>query len=743
MIFRTIIYVLPLILSLCYKNSCLPNVFKNNSESVKRHIINNIYMSNIEISNKNEYNSLLDNTGLPKFSQFKTEEVKPAIEYLTKKLESDFELLEKTMKEENESSKLYNLVVEEIERIEYPLGFAWGIVSHLHSVKNNDELRKVYSEMQPVIINTNNKISQSKILYDSLVRLNSMGNLSNIQKRIVKSTVRSMALNGIGLEGKEKERFNEIVVELSKQSTQFSNNVLDSTKAFEMYITDKVGMNNLPESALELYSMLAKEKYPDTTPENGPWKVTLDAPSFGPFLQHHPSSELRKQIHTAYISRASSGEHNNIPVINKILSLKKEKASMLGYNSFAELSLSKKMASDTNEIKELLEMIHSKGKKHALEELKSLKEFVKKETGSDNLELWDMGFWSERLKEKELNFKEEELKKYFPLDSVLEGLFRIANNLFSIDIKEIDLKKDNIDVWDKEVKFFKIYENGKHISSFFLDPFSRPGEKRGGAWMDSCVDKNKYLGNKPVAYLVCNGSPPTVDSDGNKKPSLLSFRNVETIFHEFGHGLQHMLTRVDEGGASGINNIEWDAVELPSQFMENWCYHKPTVMSFAKDFETGKPMPDNLFNKIIKQRTYRNGGGTLRQIYFAMTDIYLYSELKENEDPLDAMKKMAKKYLVTKIDENDRFICAFSHIFAGGYSAGYYSYKWAEVMSADAFSAFEEIDMNDPWELKKVGMKFRETILAKGGGTPPSEVFKEFRGHKPDPEALLRHNGIN
>lgn len=738
---RIFLFSLPIILALCYNNVCVPNVFKNNYESVKRNIINTQYMSNSEVSNQINSNSLLDHNGLPHFSKFKTEEVKPAIEYLTKKLEDDFKVLEEQMKEENDFHKLYNLAIEEVDRIEYPLGFAWSIVNHLHSVKNNDELRKVYSEMQPVIIKTNNVISQSKVLYDSLVKLKNMPELSEVQRRIVESSVHGMSLNGIGLEGEDKERFNKLVVELSKQSTEFSNNVLDSTKEFELFITDKSGMINLPNSALELYSMMAKEKYPETTPENGPWKITLDAPSLGPFLQHHPSSELRKQVYLAYISRASRGTTNNIPVIDKILSLKKEKAQMLGYNSFAELSLSKKMAKDINEVRNLLEMINSKARSHAIKDKDDLREFVKTETGSDKLELWDMGFWSERMKEKELNFKEEELKRYFPLDSVLDGLFRIANNLFNIEIKEV--KKGEVDVWDEEVKFFKIYEEGNHISSFFLDPFARPSEKRGGAWMDSCVGKNKYLNHKPVAYLVCNGSPPTVDKDGNKKPSLLSFRNVETLFHEFGHGLQHMLTRVEEGGAAGINNIEWDAVELPSQFMENWCYHKPTVMSFAKDFETGQQLPDSLFDKLIKQRTYRNGGGTLRQIYFAMTDMYLYSDIKEDEEPIDVMRKMADKYLVTKIDESDRFICSFSHIFAGGYSAGYYSYKWAEVMSADAFGAFEEVNLDDRDEVSKVGKRFRDTILARGGGQHPAKVFSDFRGRDPNPDALLRHNGIN
>ena len=688
-------------------------------------------------------NPLLQCDDLPKYSLFKVEHVEPAIIHLTSKLVNEFKLLEKTIELENESYNLYNLTVEEVDKIQYPLGYAWGIVRHLHSVKNSEELRQVYSKMQPIIIECTNKVSQSKILYNSLLRLKSMGTLSSVQRRIIESSIHSMSLNGIGLGGSEKDKFNEIIVKLSELSTTFSNNVLDSTKDFSLYIEEGNGMNNLPDSVLELYSMNAKDIHPNSTPKLGPWKVTLDAPSFIPFMQHHPSSELRKKVYLAYISRASSGEKNNIPIINKILSLKKAKANMLGYDNFADLSLSKKMANNSKEIEDLLEMINKKARIHAEKDHQDLKEFVKKESGNDNLELWDMSFWSTKMKEMELNFKEEELKKYFPLESVLEGLFRIANNLFSIEIKEVDLVKENIDIWDKEVKFFKIYEKGEHISSFFLDPFARSGEKRGGAWMDSCLDKNKYLDHKPVAYLVCNGSPPTVDSDDNMKPSLLSFRNVETLFHEFGHGLQHMLTRINDGGASGINNIEWDAVELPSQFMENWCYHKPTVMSFAKDFKTGEPMPEELFNKITKQRTYRNGGGTLRQIYFAMTDMYLYSKLEENEDPIEVMKRMADKYLINKIDNDDRFICAFSHIFAGGYSAGYYSYKWAEVMSADAFSAFEEINMDNIQELKKVGMRFRETILAKGGGTHPSEVFKEFRGRNPKPESLLRHNGIN
>ena len=705
---------------------------------------------NININNRFHrlnMNTLLNNEDLPKFKSFKNEDIETDIGTILKNLENDFNTIETKIKTEENLDELYDLAVEKIQKIEYPLSFGWGIVSHLNSVKNNDKLRISYEKMQPEVIKLSTKISQSKILYDALVRLNKSKNLNDIQKRIIESSVHSMFLSGIDLDDDKKDKFNSIKLKLAELSTKFSNNVLDSIKEFELYITDDEDMKKLPSSALELYSQQAKEKYPNSSAENGPWKVTLDIPSYLPIMQHHPSSELREKLYKTYISKASKNDFNNIPIINQILKLKKDLSKLLGFNNYAELSLSKKMASDVDQIEKLLNMLSEKATPYAKEDLKKITSFAFDKSGGKikELNLWDTPYWSERYKESELKFKEEDLKPYLPLNSVLDGLFKLAQGLFGINIDEVNTKDEDIDVWDESVKFFRITNssNGNFIASFFLDPFSRPGEKRGGAWMDSCIDRNKYLGKKPTAYLICNGSPPIKNNDGSiKKPSLMTFREVETLFHEFGHGLQHMLTKVDDGGASGINNIEWDAVELPSQFMENWCYHKPTIMGFAKHFETGEDLPEELYQKLLQQRTFLSGGGMLRQVYFSMLDLYLYSKAKEDENILDIQKRIADKYLIKPILEEDKFLCSFSHIFAGGYSAGYYSYKWAEIMSADAFSAFEEIDLNDPSQVSEVGQRFRDTVLSMGGGKHPSDVFKLFRGRDPTPDALLRHNGI-
>jgi len=713
--------------------------FVNNKKVLKRNQIINVNMNS---------NTLLNNNNLPQFSKFDNNQVETGISQILTDLEKDFSELEKRIEQETNVNNLYNLVIEEMERIEYPLEYGWGLVSHLHSVKNNDGLRQVYQKMQPEVIKLSSKISQSEILYNGLKRLSESKVLNGKRQRIVDLTKNSMFLSGIGLNEEERNKFNENNLKLAAASTKFSNNALDSVKEFELYIVDDPNMSQLPNSALELYSQQAKEKYPETTPNAGPWKVTLDIPSYLPMMLHYPESRLREKLYKAYVSKASSGEHNNIPVIEEILKLKKEKANILNFENYAELSLSKKMASNIKQIEDLLNMLADKSKPLALRDLKLVTELAnnKRNTCAGKLDLWDIPYWSERYKEQELEFKEEELKPYFQIDYVINGLFKIANNLFGIVINEVkDLEKENIDTWHPDVRYFRINDeiSGQEIATFFLDPYSRPGEKRGGAWMNSCVDKNKYLNKKPVAYLICNGSPPIKNKDGSiETPSLMRFREVETLFHEFGHGLQHMLTQVDEGSASGINKIEWDAVELPSQFMENWCYHKPTVMGFARHYQTGEILPDELFNKILKQRTFMQGGAFCRQIYFGMLDLYLYAHLKENENIIDVQRNIASQYLPLPILEEDRFLCSFSHIFAGGYSAGYYSYKWAEIMSADAFSAFEEIDLNNKDEVAKVGRRFRNTVLAKGGSQHPAEVFREFRGRDPSADALLRHNGI-
>ena len=692
--------------------------------------------------------TLLNNENLPLFSKFDNDQVESDMTTILKKLKTDFSELESKIDKETDVNKLYNLAIEEMERIEYPLGFGWGIVSHLHSVKNNDGLRKVYQKMQTEVIKLSSKISQSEILYNGIKKLAESKILSPTRQRIVDLTKHSMLLSGIGLDEETTKKFNDNQLKLAESSTKFSNNALDSVKEYELYISNNDNMKKLPKSALELYSQQAKEKHPETTPENGPWKITLDIPSYLPMMLHYPESDIREQLYRAYVTKASSGDHNNIPVIEDILRLKKEKANILDYKNYAELSLSNKMASDVKQIEDLLNMLAEKSKPHAIKDLHAITNLANSNSDvcRESLDLWDMPYWSERYKEQQLEFKEEELKPYFPINSVISGLFGIANNLFGIVVTEVDIKKENIDTWDKDVKYFRIVNetNGEEIATFFLDPYSRPGEKRGGAWMDSCIDRNKYLNKKPTAYLVCNGSPPIKNDDGSiKTPSLMTFREVETLFHEFGHGLQHMLTTVEEGSASGINKVDWDAVELPSQFMENWCYHKPTVMGFAKHYITGEQLPDELFEKILKQRTFMQGGAFCRQIYFGMLDLYLYAHRKEDENILEIQKRIANQYLPYSILDEDKFLCSFSHIFAGGYSAGYYSYKWAEIMSADAFSAFEEVNLDDKDEVAKVGRRFRNTVLSKGGSQHPAEVFREFRGRDPKADALLKHNGIS
>lgn len=699
-------------------------------------------------------NALLLNNGLPQFHLFQINHIEETIDTLLKKTHEQFVQIESNL-ENNQYTipELYEISIDYIEKIEYPLDFAWSMISHLKSVKNSDELRESYEKMMPRVIEENSYMSQSKPIFDTLKMLKESNKLNSVQQRIIDSSYKSMFLSGIDLENNKKKRFNEIKLELGELSTKFSNNILDSIKNYELIIDHqyKEDMKHIPLYARELYSQSAQQKFPKSNPEDGPWKVTLDIPSFLPFMSHCPNSELRKEIYIKYISKASSGKENNLPIIKKILNLKEEIAHLLGYENYVEVSLSGKMASNQDEIENILNDLSEKSKPYALKDLNEIELFMKEmHPKKEKLENWDITYYSEKLKEKKYKFKEEDLKPYFALENVLKGLFKLSNHLFSIDIQEVDIKKENIHTWHEDVKFFHIYENTfnkinkTHIASFFLDPYSRPGEKNGGAWMNTCVQKSKVLDKKPVAYLICNGTPPIKgNNDTCSKPSLMTFDEVVTLFHEFGHGLQHMLTTIEDAGASGINNIEWDAVELPSQFMENWCYHQPTLKSFALHYKTGKPIPDDLFQKIIDNKNYHVGLSMMRQIYFGMMDLYLYSHSIENEqDIIEIQKQFSYKYLVKDIVEEDRFLCAFSHIFAGGYSAGYYSYKWAEIMSCDAFCAFEEAGLENEQYIKLLGMRFRNTVLSLGGGTHPADVFKQFRGRSPNVDALLRQNGL-
>ena len=703
-------------------------------------------------------NPLLIGKGLPPFDKIEPSHVVPAITELLKKLETDLTNLETNV------TPTWSGLVEPLTAMEEKLGWSWGIVGHLMGVKNSPELREAYEKMQPEIVKFYNKLSQSKPLYEAFKGLRNSADwdkFESAQQRIVESSLRDFELSGVGLEGETKERFNQIQLELAELSTKFSNNVLDATKAFKLKLTDKKDVEGLPDSALSLMAQTANLS-PDpsptgegskedssslsggteggqATPENGPWVVTLDYPSYIPFMKYATSSELREKLYKAFLSRASSGELDNNPNIDRILELRQEKATILGFDTFAELSLARKMAPNVEAVDKLSEELRVVSYDAAQKEFEELKAFA----GVEDLKHWDTTYWSEKQKEAKFDFKEEELRPYFSLPQVLEGLFDLAKRIFGVTITSAD---GQAPVWHEDVRYFQIdNEEGATIAHFYLDPYSRPAEKRGGAWMNDCVGRAKMIvegktsTRLPVAYLICNQTPPVAE-----KPSLMTFGEVTTLFHEFGHGLQHMLTTIDYVGAAGINNVEWDAVELPSQFMENWCYDRPTLFGMAKHYETGETLPEEYYQKLLAAKNYMSGSGMLRQLHFGMVDIELHHRYQPGgkETSSDIRHKIAETTTVLKPLPEDNFLCAFGHIFAGGYAAGYYSYKWAEVLSADAFAAFEEVGLDNEEAVATVGKKYRDTILSLGGSLHPMEVFKKFRGREPQTEPLLRHSGL-
>lgn len=687
-------------------------------------------------------NPLLIGKGLPPFAEIKLEQIVPAMTQLLAQVDQELTELEAKVQ------PTWSGLVEPLDRLNERLTWSWGIVGHLMGVKNSPELREAYESIQPQVIQFFNKLSQSQPIYNAFKALHSSQDwdkLEPAQKRIVEAAIKDAELSGIGLEGEKRERFNAIQLELGELSTKFSNHVLDATKAFSLDLTAKEEIDGLPPSLISLAAQTARDAgQENATPENGPWRITLDFPSFGPFMQHSTRSDLREKVYKAFISRASSGELDNTPLVERILQLRQEKAQLLGFDSFAELSLARKMAPSVEAVEELLEELRTTSYDAAKQDLAELKAFAaSKNSANSDLRHWDISFWSERQREEKFDFSAEELRPYFPLEQVLESLFSLVNRLFGVTITAAD---GQAPVWHEDVRYFQVAdEKGAEIAHFYLDPYSRPAEKRGGAWMDDCMGRAKITENgtttlrKPVAYLVCNQSPPV---DG--KPSLMTFGEVETLFHEFGHGLQHMLTKVDYADASGINNVEWDAVELPSQFMENWCYHYPTLMGMAKHYETGEALPEHYYHKLVAAKNYMSGSVMLRQVYFSSVDIQLHHRYQpgNGESANDFRNRIAQTNTVLPPLAEDAFLCAFGHIFAGGYAAGYYSYKWAEVLSADAFAAFEEAGLDSDEAIASTGKRFGDTVLALGGSQHPMEVFKSFRGREPSTAPLLKHSGL-
>ena len=687
-------------------------------------------------------NPLLIKDGLPAYDKIEPENIGPAVDVFLKRCREIQAQVEAT------SEKTWASLMEPLEEIDLLFEYGWSPVGHLLSVTNSDALRLAHDEAMPKIVEFGLELRQSEKLFRKLIALRDStdwSELSHAQQRIITRMIQSAEQSGISLVGANRDRFNEIEQQLSQLGTDYSNNLLDATKAFFHDITRPEDAEGFPASLRRISSASwsraddNKDKAP-ATPENGPWRITLDQPCFGPFMEHCQNRALRELLYLAYITRAGSGDTDNSTLIVKILQLKKEQAALLGFECYADLSLSRKMAGDVAAVQQMFDRLLAASHHVAKRELEELNEYAEQKGHQGSLAHWDIPFWAERMREERYAFTDEQLRPYFSLDRVLNGLFELCHRLFGITVKAACGKAP---VWNPDVRYYEIFdESARQVAGFYLDPYSRPQNKRGGAWMNDCITRSvgKYGTRLPVAHLVCNSTPP---ADG--VPSLMTFREVETLFHEFGHGLQHMLTTVDLRDAAGINGVEWDAVELPSQFMENWCLHRPTLMKMAIHFETGEPLPEELFQKLREAKTYRAASVMLRQLQLGMTDMALHYGYDPDggESPFDVERRILSiTSLLPPLPEN-RFLCSFQHIFAGGYSAGYYSYKWAEVLSADAFGAFEDAGLDDEHAVAGIGRRFRDTVLAQGGSRHPMDIFREFRGREPDPNALLRHSGLS
>ena len=693
--------------------------------------------------------ALLAGEGLPEFTAITPDQVSEHIPALLSELHEALAAIEAKLESALAAERPLGWaeVMDPLHHLGERLRWSWGVVSHLNGVCNTTELRAAHASQQGAVVAFGNRAGQSAVIHGALKRLQQQNGLDATQQRILTSELRDMELRGVGLQGESREAFNAASQELAELSTRFGNQVLDATNAWTLRLSDPAEVEGLPESLQGLLAEAARQKGEEAaSAAGGPWLLGLDFPRYGPFLQYSRRRDLREQLYRAHVSRASGvGEDgsDNGPLIERILTLRQEQAGRLGYANWAEVSLASKMAGSEAEVERLLEDLRLAAYPAAQRELEELRACAERSGAPEAADLkpWDVSFWAERLRQDRFELDSEALRPWFPLPRVLEGLFGLCDRLFGIAIEAAD---GEAPVWHPDVRFFRVNDaaDGCPLAAFYLDPYSRPGSKRGGAWMDECLVRQRRADGSPVlpvAYLVCNQSPPVGET-----PSLMTFAEVETLFHEFGHGLHHMLTTVERPQAAGINNVEWDAVELPSQFMENWCYDRATLLGMARHWQSGEALPEAEFEKLLAARTFLGGAATLRQVHFALTDLKLHSEWTPGSgvSPEGLRRRIAATTTVLEPLPEDAMLCSFSHIFAGGYSAGYYSYKWAEVLSADAFSAFEEADLGNEEAIRATGRRFRDTVLSLGGSVHPAKVFEAFRGRPPSAEALIRHSGL-
>ncbi|MEZ9200776.1 oligopeptidase A [Vibrio splendidus] len=676
-------------------------------------------------------NPLLTFTDLPPFSQIKPEHVKPAVEQVIEECRNKIE----QVLEGNTSPSWDNLVAP-IDEVDDRLGRIWSPVSHMNSVMNSDELRDAYESCLPVLSEYGTWVGQHKGLFEAYKAIKAseaFSALNQAQQKTITDALRDFELSGIGLPADEQHRYGEISKRQSELGSQFSNNVLDATMGWSKQITDVAELAGMPESALAAAQAAAEAK------EQEGYLLTLDIPSYLPVMTYCDNQELRKELYEAYVTRASdrgpnAGKWDNTEIITEQLKLRHEIARMLGFSTYSEKSLSTKMAETPDQVLGFLNDLAVKAKPQGEREVEELRQFAEKEFGVSELNLWDIAYYSEKQKQNLFEISDEELRPYFPESNAVSGLFEVLNRVFGMSVTE----REGVDTWHDSVHFFDIFDaTGTLRGSFYLDLYARE-HKRGGAWMDDCRGRRITQSGElqtPVAYLTCNFNKPVGD-----KPALFTHDEVVTLFHEFGHGIHHMLTQVDAGAVSGINGVPWDAVELPSQFLENWCWEEEALSFISGHFETGEALPKEMLEKMLAAKNFQSAMFILRQLELGLFDFTLHTEYDPEVGArvLETLADVKSKVSVLPSLDWNRFSHSFGHIFAGGYSAGYYSYLWAEVLSADAFSAFEEEGIFNT----ETGNRFLNNILEMGGSEEPMELFKRFRGREPQIDAMLRHAGI-
>ena len=675
-------------------------------------------------------NPLLAEHLLPPFSVIKADDVVPAMEQLIqqnlKKIDGLLDNLEQ--------APTWDSLIAPMEQWDDQLSKAWSPVGHLNSTMNTDALRQAYNACLPMFSEYTTQLGQNQALceaYKQLQQSAEFPQLKTAQKTAIEHALRDFRLAGVDLDGDKKQRFGEVKKRLSELTAKFGENVLDATQAWEKVITDVSELAGLPDSAMGLLAQFAQQKSIDG------YRVTLDFPSYLPIMSYADNRELRREVYTAFTTRASdqgpnAGQFDNTAVINEILRLRSELAQLLGFASYAEYSVATKMAESPEAVLAFLNDLAQRAKPQAEQEFATLQQYAAEELAIATLEPWDITYAAEKLRQQRYAISQEDIRPYFPVDRVLSGMFETVSRLYNLSINE----RSDIEVYHPDVRYFDVCRDDQVIAGFYLDLFARE-HKRGGAWMDDCrvrrqTDQGLQL---PIAYLVCNFTPAVGDT-----PALLNHDELTTLFHEFGHGLHHMLTEVDVAAVSGINGVAWDAVELPSQFMENWCYEPEALAFISGHYQTHEPLPQDLLDKLLAAKNFQSAMMTMRQLEFALFDFRLHHEYRGEGEPAteQVLREVRQQVTVVPVTANNRFQHSFSHIFAGGYAAGYYSYKWAEVLSADAFSKFEEDGIFN----QETGRSFYQNILSQGGSRSAEELFEKFRGRKPSVEPLLRHNGI-